>query len=193
MGHLPKLIEDLALILFTGAITTLLFKWIDHPNAKEMAVKVSTSLIEQIDNLSYIASEFSNFAKMPEARPEDINLNELLDVALELYLNEQSARVSISKTDDELIVFSDRSQLLRVFTNLLENALQAIPEDRAGKIYVVLTTEDKNALISITDNGQGVPADVAERIFQPYFTTKSSGTGLGLAMTKKIDQRNANR
>ncbi len=158
----------------------------DHPNAKEMAVKVSTSLIEQIDNLSYIASEFSNFAKMPEARPEELNLNELMDLALELYLNEQSTKVSISKTDEQLIVFSDRSQLLRVFTNLLENALQAIPEEKEGKIYVVLTTEDKNALISITDNGQGISPDVAERIFQPYFTTKSSGTGLGLAMTKKI-------
>jgi len=123
---------------------------------------------------------------MPEARPEELNLNELLDVALELYLNEQTTKVSISKTDEQLIVFSDRSQLLRVFTNLLENALQAIPEGKEGRIYVVLTTEGNNALISITDNGQGIAADVAERIFQPYFTTKSSGTGLGLAMTKKI-------
>jgi nitrogen fixation/metabolism regulation signal transduction histidine kinase len=158
----------------------------DHPNAKQMADKVSSSLIEQIDNLSYIASEFSNFAKMPEARPEEMNLNELMDVALELYLNEQTVKVSMSKTDEQLIVFSDKSQLMRVLTNLLENAIQAIPEDKQGKIYVVLTREDKNALISITDNGQGISEEVAERIFQPYFTTKSSGTGLGLAMTKKI-------
>jgi signal transduction histidine kinase len=158
----------------------------DHPNAKQMADKVSTSLIEQIDNLSYIASEFSNFAKMPEARPEELNLNELLDVALELYLNEQTVKVSLSKTDEQIIVFSDKSQLLRVFTNLLENAIQAIPEDRQGKVYVLLTRENNNALISITDNGQGISEEVAERIFQPYFTTKSSGTGLGLAMTKKI-------
>lgn len=159
----------------------------DHPNAKQMADKVSTSLIEQIDNLSYIASEFSNFAKMPEARPEELNLNDLLDVALELYLNEQTVKVSLSKTDEQIIVFSDRSQLLRVFTNLLENAIQAIPEDRDGKVYVLLTKEEGNtALISITDNGQGISEEVAERIFQPYFTTKSSGTGLGLAMTKKI-------
>jgi two-component system nitrogen regulation sensor histidine kinase NtrY len=158
----------------------------DHPNAKQMADKVSTSLIEQIDNLSYIASEFSNFAKMPEARPEELNLNELLDVALELYINEQTVKVSVSKTDEQIIVFSDKSQLLRVFTNLLENAIQAIPEDKQGKVYVLLTREDHNALISITDNGQGISEEVAERIFQPYFTTKSSGTGLGLAMTKKI-------
>jgi two-component system nitrogen regulation sensor histidine kinase NtrY len=158
----------------------------DHPNARQMAEKVSISLIEQIDNLSYIASEFSNFAKMPEARPEELNLNELLDVALELYLNEQTVKVSLSKTDEQLTVFSDKSQLLRVFTNLLENAIQAIPEEREGKIYVLLTKEDNNALISITDNGQGISEEVAERIFQPYFTTKTSGTGLGLAMTKKI-------
>ena len=105
---------------------------------------------------------------------------------LELYLNEQSVKVSLSKTDEEIIVFADKSQLLRVFTNLLENAIQAIPEERAGRVNVVLSKEEHNALISITDNGQGISEDVAERIFQPYFTTKSSGTGLGLAMTKKI-------
>jgi signal transduction histidine kinase len=158
----------------------------DHPNAKQMAEKVSVSLIEQIDNLSYIASEFSNFAKMPEARPEELDLNELLDVAMELYLNEQTIKVSISKVEERMIIYSDKSQLLRVFTNLLENATQAIPEGRDGEIEVMLRKEDNNALITITDIGQGIAPDVAERIFQPYFTTKSSGTGLGLAMTKKI-------
>ena len=158
----------------------------DHPNAKQMADKVSTSLIEQIDNLSYIASEFSNFAKMPEARPEEIALNELLDVAVELYLNEQTVKVRIDKTEEKLVIFSDKSQLLRVFTNLLENAVQAIPEDREGRVHVILSKDGNNALISVRDNGQGIEEEVAERIFQPYFTTKSSGTGLGLAMTKKI-------
>jgi two-component system, NtrC family, nitrogen regulation sensor histidine kinase NtrY len=158
----------------------------DHPNAKQMADKVSASLIEQIDNLSYIASEFSNFAKMPEARPEELVLNELLDVALELYLNEPTVKVRLDKTEEKLVIFSDKSQLLRVFTNLLENAVQAIPEDREGRVHVILSKDGNNALISVRDNGQGIEEEVAERIFQPYFTTKSSGTGLGLAMTKKI-------
>ena len=158
----------------------------DNPNIKELTNKVSDSIIEQIDNLSYIASEFSNFAKMPEARPEELELYELLNKAVELYLNEANIKVAINKASERLYVFSDRSQLLRVITNLLENAKQAIPVNRAGKIDVVLTRDHNDAVIVISDNGDGIPEDVVKKIFQPYFTTKTSGTGLGLAMTRKI-------
>ena len=75
---------------------------------------------------------------------------------------------------------------MRVFTNLLENAVQAIPEDRQGIVTVTVSKEDDDVLVAFRDNGSGIPTEVVERIFQPYFTTKSSGTGLGLAMTKKI-------
>lgn len=158
----------------------------DAPNIKELSLRVSRSIVEQIDNLSYIASEFSNFAKMPEARPEDLNLKELLKLATGLYRNEQGFALTVSLPTEDVYVFSDHSQLLRMLTNLLENAKQAIPEDREGKIMVSLTSADGIATIAIADNGSGIPGDVAQRIFQPYFTTKSSGTGLGLAMTKKI-------
>lgn len=158
----------------------------DYPNVKELAAKVSESLIEQIDNLSYIASEFSNFAKMPEAIPEEIELNDVLSRTVELYLNEQDVKVAIEPYQEPLSVYADRSQLLRVFTNLIENAVQAIPEGRVGKVLVTLAKEDNHILISFADNGVGIPANTIEKIFQPYFTTKTSGTGLGLAMTKKI-------
>lgn len=158
----------------------------DHPNVKELAARVAESLIEQIDNLSYIASEFSNFAKMPEARPEEIELNELLGRIVELYLNEQNIKVTLNEASAPLTVYADRSQLLRIFTNLIENAVQAIPEDRTGHIAVSIKQEDGYAIITCADNGIGIPAAAVERIFQPYFTTKTSGTGLGLAMTKKI-------
>jgi two-component system nitrogen regulation sensor histidine kinase NtrY len=157
-----------------------------HDNVIGLALKVSESLIEQIDNLSYIASEFSNFAKMPEAKPEEVELNDLLDRAVELYLNEENVKVTLNKCPETLVAYADKSQLLRVFTNVLGNAVQAIPEDRAGIVTVTLSKEEKTALISFTDNGAGISADMIEKIFQPYFTTKSSGTGLGLAMTKKI-------
>jgi len=158
----------------------------DNPNIKELTNKVTASIVEQIDNLSYIASEFSNFAKMPEAKPEDIELRALLNKAAELYLNDEHVKVSITADTGDLFVFSDRSQLLRVFTNLLENAKQAIPASRAGRIDISLNTDHEHALIAITDNGEGISEEVSARIFQPYFTTKSSGTGLGLAMTRKI-------
>lgn len=157
-----------------------------QPNIEELTDKVSAAIIEQIDNLSYIASEFSNFAKMPEARPEELELNGLLAKNAELYLNEQKVKVCLNRYQDNLWVFADRSQLVRVFTNLLENAIQAIPESRTGIINITLKKEDDHALITITDNGTGMTDEVVQKIFQPYFTTKSSGTGLGLAMTKKI-------
>jgi two-component system, NtrC family, nitrogen regulation sensor histidine kinase NtrY len=159
----------------------------DNPNIKELTGRLSESIIEQIDNLSYIASEFSNFAKMPEARPEELELGELLQLATGLYRNEQHIQVNMSVPPEKIFVFSDHSQLLRMLTNLLENAKQAIPADRQGKIEVTLHCTDASvATITITDNGHGISEEVAQRIFQPYFTTKSSGTGLGLAMTKKI-------
>jgi signal transduction histidine kinase len=158
----------------------------DNPNIKALTLRVSESIIEQIDNLSYIASEFSNFAKMPEARPEDLELGALLTLATGLYTNEAHCNLKLELPAEKIYTFSDHSQLLRMLTNLLENAKQAIPADREGLIEVALKAEDGHALITITDNGHGISDEVAQRIFQPYFTTKSSGTGLGLAMTRKI-------
>ncbi len=157
-----------------------------YSNVNELAAKVSESLIEQIDNLSYIASEFSNFAKMPEAKPEEIELNEILEKAIELYLNEGNVKVTFNNSPGKLKVYTDKSQLVRIFSNILANAVQAIPEDRHGVVTVSLQKQNQNALITFADNGNGIEDDVVDKIFQPYFTTKSSGTGLGLAMTKKI-------
>ena len=155
-------------------------------NIKELVDKVADSLIEQIDNLSYIASEFSNFAKMPEARPEKLELGELLERSVELYFNAQDIDVSLNTLEEKLFVYADRSQLLRVFNNLLENAKQAIPENRHGNIEVLIRKEDDHAIVSVSDNGIGMSEEIVKKIFHPYFTTKTSGTGLGLAMTKKI-------
>ncbi|MBS1777724.1 MAG: ATP-binding protein [Bacteroidetes bacterium] len=157
-----------------------------YSNVQELTEKVADSLIEQIDNLSYIASEFSNFAKMPEARPEVIELNDLAERVVELYLNEQQVKVSAMPYAEPVYVYADYSQLLRVCTNLIINAIQAMPEGRTGVVNVVVDRKDQQAIIAIKDNGAGISEDKIDKIFQPYFTTKSSGTGLGLAMTKKI-------
>jgi hypothetical protein len=155
-------------------------------NIAELTGKVSESLIEQIDNLSYIASEFSNFAKMPEARPEHIDVNNLITAASELFLNDNAVKVIIEKNEQPVLVLADKSQMQRVFTNLLQNGVQSIPEQRQGKITLSVKKENEFALISFADNGTGINNDAIEKIFQPYFTTKTSGTGLGLAMTKRI-------
>ena len=152
----------------------------------QLADRVSGSIIEQIDNLSYIASEFSDFAKMPEAKPEDLLLSDLLGKAAELYRNDDTLDLTLTGTETPIMIHADKSQVLRVFTNLLENAKQAIPADRRGSISIRVAEDGGNVIVSISDNGTGIPDDVAARIFQPYFTTKTSGTGLGLAMTRKI-------
>lgn len=158
----------------------------DNPNIKALTERLSSSIIEQIDNLSYIASEFSNFAKMPEAQPERLELGALLTMATELYQNIPHLNLQLSLPFNEYYIVCDKSQMLRVFANLLENAKQAIPDDREGHILVSLEIQPHLATIKVTDNGIGISEEVGKRLFQPYFTTKSSGTGLGLAMTKKI-------
>ena len=117
----------------------------DYDNVNELATKVSSSLIEQIDNLSYIASEFSNFAKMPEARPERLELNDLILKTINLYDKQEGTVANFERAKEDLFVFLDKSQLLRIFTNLLENAVQAIPENIEGLISVVVKQEDEFA------------------------------------------------
>jgi nitrogen fixation/metabolism regulation signal transduction histidine kinase len=158
----------------------------DQANVKELAMKVSKSLLEQIDNLSYIANEFSNFAKMPDAKPVLLDLNELLEKTVELYMNSGNVQVQFARPQHNLVVYADKSQLTRVFTNILQNAVQAIPEDVDGRVVVVAQRIEGDVVIEVQDNGAGIGAEIIEKIFQPYFTTRSSGTGLGLAMTKKI-------
>jgi signal transduction histidine kinase len=158
----------------------------NYENVRELTIKVSESLIEQIDNLSYIASEFSNFAKMPEAIPENIEVNELIERVAELYLNESEVKVETQKSADAINVYADRSQLLRVLTNLMQNAVQSIPEGREGLVRVKAEVLGGDVVIAIADNGTGIDSEIVDKIFQPYFTTKTSGTGLGLAMTRKI-------
>ncbi len=159
----------------------------DKPNVKELTERVAESLIEQIDNLNYIASEFSTFAKLPEAKAEEVELNELLASSTQLYVNDEGVKIAFEKFDSPVKVTIDRSQLMRVCTNLLQNAAQAIPDDQQGNITVKLEVDDtQHAIISVKDNGIGIPAEIRDKLFKPYFTTKSSGTGLGLAMTKKI-------
>jgi len=158
----------------------------NHPNIQELANRVIVALIEQIDNLSYIASEFSNFAKMPEAKAAEMDLNELLSKSVELYVNEPDVDVTFTPHTDKVMICADHSQLLRVFTNILQNAVEAIPQERRGSIEVLLKEEGHHVLVSFKDNGSGISDEQKEKMFKPYFTTKTSGTGLGLAMTKKI-------
>ena len=150
--------------------------------------RFTKTLIEQIDTLSNIATEFSNFAKMPRMKKEPINLAKLLDNVVEFNKDSQNSEIicTISPVNDSFIVYSDKEQMLRVFNNLIKNAQQAIPESRKGIIELILSRWEDTILIEIKDNGVGIDEAIRDKIFSPNFTTKNTGMGLGLALVKTI-------
>ncbi len=145
---------------------------------------VSNILIEQIDTLSTIASEFSNFAKMPVARIEDVNLIQVIQKAIELFEGNQNHTVSFQSNVKEVMIRADGEQLSRVFINMIKNAMQSIPEGRKGKIQLEATETRDQIRVRISDNGKGIPEDIKPKLFIPNFTTKTSGMGLGLAIVR---------
>ena len=154
---------------------------------RETVNRVALTLIGQIETLSDIATEFSNFAQIPTARKQVFNLSEQIDKVMELYENDHRVTVSVDKgTLKGIMVNADREQLSRALINLIKNGIQAIPADRDGHIRIVLRRDAHMVVISVSDNGTGIPPDLQEKMFSPNFTTKSSGMGLGLAIVKNI-------
>ncbi|MEZ4906129.1 MAG: ATP-binding protein [Saprospiraceae bacterium] len=156
--------------------------------ASEMVLQISPALIEQIDNLDKIASEFSDFAKMPKAQNEKISLNEIVKIVHDFFRKRDDLNIKLYIPIDDILVFADKNHLVSILNNIIKNAMQAIPDDREGKISIDLFTENSNAVIKITDNGSGIPDSLVDKVFSPNFTTKSSGTGLGLAISTNMIQ-----
>ena len=138
----------------------------------------SKTLIQQIDTMSSIASAFSNFAKMPAQQNEMLNVVEITRLALDIF----SEDYIVFKSDRKDIKAKfDRTQLIRVITNLVKNGIQAIPDEQEDKRIVVRVSEENNhVVIEVSDNGIGISEENSQKIFEPKFTTKSSGMGLGL-------------
>ncbi|MGM0647962.1 MAG: ATP-binding protein [Bacteroidota bacterium] len=158
------------------------------PNWENKLVRVTDSLVEQIDNLAAIATEFSDFAKMPVSNPREVDVKDVIAHSIELYSNYDHVRITSRNNAENTMVKADYKQLTRVFNNILDNAVQAIPKDKDGWIEIELSGENGRLLVSIKDNGQGIPVEMRNKIFSPSFTTKSSGMGLGLTMVKSILQ-----
>ncbi len=149
--------------------------------------KISNSLIEQIDALANTATEFANFSQIQTGNMTTFDIAPLLDHAATLFAEtENTDIITVFSEKDPLYVHADKEKMLRVFNNLIKNAIQSIPRDRPGEIVLSLKNESGNVLITISDNGNGIPESMHSRLFQPYFTTKSSGTGLGLGIVKSI-------
>ncbi|WP_299667165.1 HAMP domain-containing sensor histidine kinase [uncultured Polaribacter sp.] len=155
----------------------------EDPNIKEKLAEYSETLIQQIDVMSSIASAFSDFAKMPTQKKEKIEVISVVKLALDIF-NEKS--VKYQTKHKELYAFLDKTQLIRIVTNLIKNALQATENEENPLIEVDVLSEKDAIKIIVSDNGKGISKDVKDLIFEPKFTTKSSGMGLGLPMIKNI-------
>lgn len=157
-----------------------------NPKDPEIYQKVeefSKTLIEQIHTMSSIASAFSNFAKMPAQVKETLNVVDVVSLALDIFSEEY---ISYQPNKHEIIAKFDKTQLIRVVTNLIKNAVQALAEVETPKIIVGVAEKNNMVVITVFDNGSGISEAHKTKIFEPKFTTKSSGMGLGLAMIKKI-------
>jgi two-component system nitrogen regulation sensor histidine kinase NtrY len=156
------------------------------PNFELKFNKFSKSFIEQIDSLSKIASEFSNFAKMPDTNLERLSLLPIIEQAREVFKSTANVTIDVlNKSDNDVEIMADHDQLLRTFNNLLKNAIEAIDEESLCCITIIVYVDAQNAYIEIKDNGKGIPPTLHDKIFVPNFTTKTSGTGLGLAFVKQ--------
>lgn len=158
------------------------------PRFDERFDRFSTSFIEQIDSLSLIASEFSEFAKMPDIQLKEVDVLDIINNAAAVFSNNVGVEVQISKlcNDDQINVQGDHDQLLRSFNNLIKNSIEAAIGKRKCRINISIGYDQHhNVSIAIKDNGYGIEPEARKKLFQPNFTTKSSGTGLGLAFVKQ--------
>ena len=155
----------------------------NDPNIKLKIAEFSKSLIQQIDTMSSIASAFSSFAEMPKQKREELNVVEVVKLALDIF-NEDF--IHYFHEQETLLAKLDKTQLIRIVTNLVKNATQSLAKIENPKIEVKLSDQNGNVIISIADNGKGILEEDKNRIFEPKFTTKSSGMGLGLPMIKNI-------
>ncbi len=172
----------------------LMKAWNDKTPDWDVRLKrFSQTLIMQIDTLSEIATEFSDFAQMPVPQIQEFDVIPLIQQSAALFRDQSDCEIAFETIQQECIIKADPNQILRVFNNLIKNALQAISEERQGVIRIKLSIVDNTCEISFQDNGTGISNESQTRIFSPNFTTKNAGMGLGLAMVKNIIDNSSGR
>ena len=157
----------------------------EDPNISEKVQEFSNTLIQQIDTLSSIASAFSTYAKMPAQQDETLDVVTITKLALDIFNEEY---IYFFSDEKEIISTFDRTQWIRVITNLVKNSIQAIEkkDPESPRVEVRVFTENQKIFVTVSDNGSGIAEEHKSKVFEPKFTTKSSGMGLGLAMVKNI-------
>jgi two-component system, NtrC family, nitrogen regulation sensor histidine kinase NtrY len=155
-------------------------------DVKQLSSNVARTLVEQIDHLSKIASDFSQFANIGNVKNSLFDLHEILYSLSLLYQPTENLHFHWNSLPQRIMIMADKTQMNRLFTNLLQNAVEACEDKMYKVIRMDEMLENDAVIIKITDNGNGIPASTQSKIFTPNFTTKTSGTGLGLAMSRSI-------
>jgi nitrogen fixation/metabolism regulation signal transduction histidine kinase len=156
---------------------------VNDPNIHTKLNEFSKALIQQIDIMSSIASAFSNFAKMPAQNKEELDVVEVVKHSLDIFTEDY---ITFSSNQESIFAAFDKAQLIRIVINLVKNASQALEEVTDKKIEVSVSEQNGFVEILVADNGKGISEEDKLHVFEPKFTTKSSGMGLGLAMVKNI-------
>lgn len=172
-------------------------KKLENGEDKDLFEQLTATIVRQVEEMRRMVNEFSDFARMPAAVMEETNV---VPIIKDVVLLQEQARADIEfdlklPNDEPIFMVCDASQITRVFTNIVENAVNAIEEDEnvdrknaSGCIKIVVEmSQDGNIVTTVKDNGKGIPADVdVTKLFDPYVTTRKKGTGLGLAIVRRV-------
>lgn len=153
------------------------------PDFAAILETVTKTIVEQIDTLSRIATEFSHFARMPQRALSRLRVEEVVDEAADLFSQESRLYFEIQKGAGTPEVIADREELRRAMINVIRNGIQAM--DGKGKIVIRTAVREAGVILTFTDFGKGVPEEIRPKLFEPNFSTKTDGMGLGLAIVKK--------
>lgn len=153
------------------------------PNIMEKVKNMSKAMVEQIDLVATVANAFSQFAQLPRKNNENFDLNDEIKNIIRIFSDE---KIYFHTNKDKIMVEMDKNYLSRIITNLVSNAQQARDDSRENIINVDVEHRQKRIIITVEDNGVGISDDLFDRIFEPNFTSKTSGTGLGLTMVRKM-------
>jgi len=155
----------------------------DFENFDSVLKKTKELIINEIDKLNRIATAFSDFAKLPSRNYEPLNVNDILLDVVSLYSPDKNVEFVKELQDNIYPVLADKQEMNRVFQNLIKNAVQSLSD--SGKVTVISYNSGSKVIVEIRDNGCGMEEEVLSKLFEPNFSTKSQGMGLGLAITKK--------
>jgi len=153
----------------------------EDPKINQKVMDFSKIMIEQIDTMSRVATAFSNFATLPKLVVETEDIVEITRLSIDIF---EPGIIQYSSSEEQILWDIDRTQWIRIMTNLVQNAIQAVPQEREPQIQVRIQKEILGLRIEIEDNGLGISAENIDKIFEPNFTTKTGGMGLGLAIVK---------